>query len=318
MKQRLIPALQDLCLFQQKARTVLILFLVGLVPLLLGSVSANARTRVAAGNSCQQYPSFAPKLGFSPATSFLTTVNRGDVGLVLINSAPNIPGERKRYQHPSWNSAGHLGQIVFDSDGNTYTYPAPLVDLSINPPALANRIYQVDAQTGEMKLFHQLPVPSKIPEENPFGVMGLSYSCFDNVLYISSVIGSTREKESGRVYVLSLSTHEVIDSIEDFDGFGLAAAKFEDKKVLLLGHARSSTLFLVELDSRGTFVGRPQPYMNIFGWGPRGDDKIKSLKVLEDQAALQITGYEFQFNLASYLRPEQSEYVLPIEPLPFE
>jgi hypothetical protein len=98
---------------------------------------------------CQQIPAFVRGLGFGNQV-VLSTSDRMLQGLVLIE------GERK-YQHPTWKTAGSLAPIQRDASGNVYAAPAPWIDTLENKPDEQNKIYKVDGQTQEMKQFVELP-----------------------------------------------------------------------------------------------------------------------------------------------------------------
>src|SRR5262249_40141377 len=145
---------------------------------------------------CQRLPDFVKTIGFKrPA---IDTTGDRTLGLVLLDAAASHPAEHT-YQHPSWSTAGYLGSHIQDKYGNIYVTPAPRVDLLHNPPELQDRVYRVDTRSGELKEYVELPSPQSPSQHNPFGAMGLAYDCQTDSLYVSSLAGSTRTTELGRI-----------------------------------------------------------------------------------------------------------------------
>ncbi len=280
--------------------------------LMLTCVTRLTAQEFASGDSCARAPEFPRRFGFDSRTALLTSSESRKVGLFLVDKSSPDPERYKSFQHPSWRQAGQLGKIIFDDAGNVYSHPAPHVNLIDNPPGKSNTIYQLASGSGEMKLWKELPCPASISDENPFGILSLAYSCENKGIYASSVMGSTRHEERGKIYFLSQATGEIVSTLDNFDGFGMAVATIKNRKVLLLGHARSSHVFAVDLDDQGKFAGKPKILLSIAGLGPRGDDKAKAITLDLPQKKLLITGYEFNFNLANYLVPEQDVYEFPL------
>lgn len=233
---------------------------------------------VKSATSCSRYPAFTNSFGFKPQHSYLNTSEVRRRGLVLVEKLPN--GPQRVFQHPSWTKAGALGGMIFDEVGNVFTYPAPHVQLTYNPHEQTNTIFKADKTSGEMAPWFDLPRPQANASENPYGIIGIAYSCFSKSLYVSSVYGSTRLKTKGALYILNLASRTVIDSLSDFDGFGLAVVQIDSKNLLLAGSARNSDLYAIPLTAEGRFMGRPYSIASITGLGPRGDDKIKKLPLI--------------------------------------
>ncbi len=264
-------------------------------------------------NKCIKYPALIQKNNFSLANSAFSTSETRKKGLFLIEIDQNKQKTSKFYQHPTWTKAGYLGSMIFDNSGNLYTYPTPHVNLIDNPPQNANIIYKVDGETGQMNIWKKLFTPSFLPDENVFGIMGMSYSCPSNSIYVSTVIGSTQDKELGKIYQIDVSTGFILDSLTNFDGFGLSVLNINQKNYLLCGNARNSTLYYVELNQVGGFQHVPKPLFSIEGMGPRGDDRIKKISYKEKEDALFITGYEFFFNLSATLEKQENVYAFRLD-----
>ncbi len=264
--------------------------------------------QISPANRCIQYPSIIQKHNFSFINSAFSTSETRKKGLFLIELDQSTHTTTKSYQHPSWTSAGYLGGIIFDKSGNIFTYPTPHVNLIDNPPNMGNIIYKVNGETGEMKPWKKLFTPNQIPDENVFGILGCCYSCFNNSLYVSTVMGSTLKAEKGKIYQLDANSGAVLDSIINFDGFGINVFHINQKNFLLAGNARNSQLYYVELKQGGGFLHNPKPLFSIEGMGPRGDDRIKKIVYKPKEDALYITGFEFFFNLSATLDKQETVY----------
>jgi hypothetical protein len=279
----------------------LAIVLLGLRPAILQAQS------IKSANQCISYPKFAARFGFDLSRSALSTAELRMPGLVLVGS--DMSGtQRKTFQEPSWKIAGSLGGMIFDEIGNVYTFPTPHVNLIQNPPEKSNIIYKVDAATGVMTPWKDLPPSHPVVAENVFGVMGLSYFCQFKSIYATSVMGSSKDRESGRVYQLDLSSGQILNVLENFDGFGVTGALVNSKPVLLLGRARDSNVYVLELNEKGGFISRPKVFLSIHDLGPRGDDRAKKILIDEKSNSINVVGFEFQFNLASTLQREESTY----------
>jgi hypothetical protein len=261
-------------------------------------------------NECKRQPAFIKALGFNPDRSALSTSEKKNIGLALIEF--NKPGDtsnggRKMYQHPSWKIGGWLGPIQLDPNGNCFTGPVPVINLLDNPPARQNMIYRVDAQTGEMKVFASLPAAENIPVNNPYGILGFTYLCESNTLYASTVLGSTREKENGFIYALDANTGKVIDKMPGADVLGMGISYASGKRVLYFGSARTPDVFSVELTKEGRFSGNPGLEFSLAGMGPRGDDKARKIR-FDKNGNMQVFAIEFNYNLTAPTEKQESIY----------
>lgn len=254
-------------------------------------------------NECRQWPAFATGVGFpGGAGSAFSTSDKKHIGLLLVHT-----GDTVFYQHPSWKKAGWLAPIQLDKYGNLYTAPAPFINVLNNPTDSQNIVYKVDKITGEMTAFASLPVPGKTNNQNPYGILGLCYLCEQDLLYVSSVGGSTREKEAGGIYCLN-AEGKIKDRITGFDAFGIGICYIEGKRKLYFGKARSSEIYSVPLTAKGEFAGTPELAVSLEGLGPRGDDKAKKIR-FSAKGDMIVDGFEFNFNLiASTEKPSTTYY----------
>ena len=216
---------------------------------------------------CRKLPNFAKSVGFTEQAA-LSTSESQEKGLVLIDLAD----ANHRYQHPTWTQLGYLGPITYDSQGNVYVAPTPHVSLIENPPEQQTTIYRADTDTGELAEFLKLE-PVTPPTGHPFGVMGLTYDCDTNSLYATTVAGSTRREELGRIVRIDPSTGKVTGELPKTDAIGLAVFNGTTGKRLYFGSARNSEVRSVALDDQGNFSGPVRVEFKIPGW----EDKARRI-----------------------------------------
>lgn len=262
---------------------------------------------------CQKEPAFIQHYGLDPLWSALSTSEKHRMGLVLVEiiktgteAKPSMNSFKGRiFQDSSWKKAGWLSGISLDATGNVYTIPAPLVSVLDNPPQNQNSIFRVDAQTGIMQKWLQLPLKKYEPGNSPFGLMGISFDCSSGTLFASSIAGSKRFKENGIVYAIEAATKKLKDSMVGIDAIGMTLY-FDPSgnKRLLFGKARTGEIWSVIINNKAGFVKSSlQKELSLAGLGPRGDDKARKIRF--SNGILSINGIAFNYNLqASSEKPE--------------
>jgi hypothetical protein len=259
-----------------------------------GTAAATAIPAIQAGpvGNCRKVPRFATNAGYK--TVSFATDDRSMIGLKMVdaNNPQNV------YQHPSWKMAGSLGPVLADNQGNVYVAPVPRINLLDNPPEQQNRIYKVDSNSGVMALFLELPTTTKPSIENPYGVLGLALDCETNSLYASSVFGSDRATERGRIFRIDLATGTIATQYEGTDAFGIGIYNTLHGKRLYFGSARASEIRSVALDSKGDFVGSERFEFLITAPSASGNDKARRISFSE-QGDMLINGREFDFNMVA-------------------
>jgi hypothetical protein len=253
--------------------------------------------------ACRTNPRFiATKKDFT-AKSFFSTSERFIKGLVLIDGA-----EKKRtWQHPSWQKFGWLAAIHYDEKGNIYTVPAPRINVLENKPSEQNRVLRVDSLTGEMKVLAELSAAAPANEQNPYGALGLAYDCETRLLYVSSIAGSTRAKESGRIFALDPDTGKVKAQLENTDAIGLHLFKLGSEKRVYFGRARTPEIWSVAVDAAGVFKGTPRFELTLDNMGPRGDDRARRINFTPANEML-VWGIEFSVNLVAPTEKQETLY----------
>jgi hypothetical protein len=261
-------------------------------------------------NDCKNQPAFIKNLGFDPKrTGFSTSEKRQKgIALIQINAAGDTTnGGRKFYQHPSWITAGYMGPILLDPNGNCFVGPVPVINLIDNPIAKQNILFKVDGQTGIMEKYLELPVKDSLGVTNPYGILGLAYLCESNTMYVSSVQGSTRNKENGVIYAVN-DKGKIIDKIENVDAFGIGVAFVNDGRYLYYGSARTPDIYQVSLTAEGKFSGKPSLIATLSNLGERGDDKARKIR-FDKTGKMEVFALEFNYNLTAPTEKQEAKFI---------
>ncbi len=256
-------------------------------------------------NDCRKLPTFVKAIGFNPARTAFSTSEKKTMGLVLVELQKQ--GEPRRYQHPSWKMGGWMGPIQLDQFGNCFVGPVPVVNVYNNPTSKQNTVYKVDSESGVMSVFAELPVSDSITSVNPYGILGLCYLCETNTLYVSSVMGSDRTHEKGTVYAIDATSGEILDKITGIDILGMGISYASGQRKLYMGSARTSDIYAITLNKKGTFSGKPEIMLSLINLGPRGDDKVRRFRFTQ-YGGMQIFGVEFNFNLTAPTEKQETVY----------
>jgi hypothetical protein len=262
-------------------------------------------------NNCKLIPPFVGRLGFNTKKSYFSTSEKRTMGLVLLEAIDPqniLAGATKKYQDSSWKKAGWLAPIQLDNRGNVFTAPAPFINVLNNPAGDQNTIYKIDGQTGVMAPFLQLPLPDSATNQNPYGIIGMVYLCETGSLYVSTVAGSNRNYEKGGIYQVDIAGGKTADKLTGMDVLGMGIAYTTGERKLFFGKARTSDVFSIALDNKGSFLGKPQFEFSLSGLGPRGDDKVRRIKTGKD-GSLEVYGMEFNFNLIAPTEKQETVYL---------
>lgn len=284
-----------------KRISLLLAFAIG-----LASCSSGDKKVPFDANSCKKIPPFYQKLGFNPQTSGFSTNERNVMGVVLVDFGTQ---PIRYYKDETWKNAGWMGPIAIDAGGNAYIGPAPKINVLDNPTEKQNVLYQIDAISGKMNSFIDLPLQAEPNEQNPFGILGLAYLCSKNVLYVASVMGSDRKNEKGTIYAVDITNKKVIDQIDNIDAIGLGVSYVSGYRKLYIGKARGSELFSISLNDDGSFSGKPKHELSFQGYGPRGDDKIRKI-AFNANHEMEISLIGFNFNLIAPTEKQETKSTL--------
>jgi hypothetical protein len=257
---------------------------------------------------CRVMPSYVNSIGFDTQKAGFSTSENKNLGLCFVEFGTGANKTNRVYQHKSWKKAGSLGPMLITETGDIFTAPIPTVNLYYNKPSEQNFLYKIDYKTQEMTQVASLPNLAASTPENPFGLMGLAYDCDTKVIYATSIAGSTREKENGRIFALDRQTYQILDTLNNIDCLGIGLVYIQGEKRLMLGKARNGSILSIGLSPEGKFVGSRRKELSLEGLGPRGDDIARKIRVLPD-GSLQIQGVEFYFNLIAPTEKQETKYL---------
>jgi hypothetical protein len=257
---------------------------------------------------CRSTPVFMRDKGLDFSRLAFSTSDRKKMGL-LVTEIATLEGQSvKTYQHPSWKKAGWLGPLVLTEKGEIWVAPVPVINTLENKTTEQNRLWKVDGRTGEMSLAVELPMPSQaLQGQNPYGLIGLGYDCDTQVLYASSVSGSTMDVERGRLYAIEAKSNKILGQLDSLDAFGVGVGTVLGAKRLYYGSARHGGVFSIALLPDGTFSGKPRLELSLNDLGPRGDDRARKIRFGTD-GSLSITGIEFYYNLTAPTEKQETVY----------
>jgi hypothetical protein len=254
-----------------------------------------------APDGCKKPPNFVTKTGLNPNNVAYSTSERKVKGIVLLDLTNG-----KYFQHPSWKSAGSLGPVSIDELGNAYTVPIPVINVLNNKPQDQNKVYYIDTNTGEFKILIDIPHQKQKSDQNPFGMLGITYDCDTKLIYTSSVANSTIDKELGKIYIIDKTQKTIVDSLENMDCMGLNVIEIDNSKQLLVGNTRNSNVYSIKLDEKGRFSGKPILAFSLQSLGERGDDIARKIKLVKGK--LVVYGIEFNYNLIAPTEKQETIY----------
>jgi hypothetical protein len=250
--------------------------------------------------SCRQIPLWMPSRAKTPRAS-LSTSERLLSGLVLLDP-PSAA-----YQHASWRRAGNLGPLVIDKRGDVYLAPVPKINLIDNVPHEQNILWRVDAINEEMQEALRIPSPVPPQVDNPYGILGLTYDCETDLLYASTVMGSSRSHERGRIVAIDLSHKTIKSEFASGDALGMTIFRGASGKRLYYSGARAGQIKSIALTADGALQGDPRDEFSLHGLGWRGDDVARRMTVTSSDE-MTVWGVEFGFNLVAPTEKKETVY----------
>jgi hypothetical protein len=251
---------------------------------------------------CKRLPAWTAQTGYNTNRSAFSTSELGVTGIAFIEFAATQTEKNKVYQHASWLKAGNMGAIAITENGSVYATPTPKINLLGNKPEEQNMLWCINSQTQEMKSVVNLPRARPLSIQNPYGLMGLVYDCDTHFLYASSLAGSDKDHEAGRIFALQTTPQNVVsvaDTLGGTDALGIGILKTATEKRMFYGKTRSSDVFSVQIDAQtGKFVGAPRLELSLEGLGARGDDRAKKIR-FNERNEMTIKGISFFYNLSN-------------------
>ena len=207
-----------------------------------------------------------------------------------------------------------MGAWTYDRDGNIYAAPAPLVSLVENPPDRQNQVYRVDSDSQLMAEWVDLPAALPPSGANPYGVVGLAYDCDTELLYATSLAGSTAGQEVGRIFSIDLASGQVVETLEGIDAMGVGVYNGAQGKRLYYGLTRRPELWSVALDEQGRFAGEPRFELSLAELPTEGRQTVRRIRFgTGTDAKLYLVNFNYTLQVAG----ERQETILPIAYDPF-
>ncbi len=255
--------------------------------------------------SCKQIPPFAQAQGFG-VNAVLDTQARRVRGMVMydLNSEGQEASQPAPYQHPSWAKAGYLSSPILDRDGAIYVGAVPWVSILYNPPAAANKLYRIDPRSAELSELLDLPSAAPANSTNPYGILALNYDCNTHSLYVSSVFGSTKQQQFGRIFRVDLASNQVSIVLDGVDSFGLGVYNGSSGKRLYYALARQPQIYSIALDQRGNPTGQPRQELDFSGQGYHGDERGRRISF--GDATMQVRIVQFDYTLTAVTNPNET------------
>jgi hypothetical protein len=252
---------------------------------------------------CAARPAYVANCPLNTPTAALSTSEKRIKGLVLVDVKTG-----ETWQHESWRKFGSMGPICTDKLGNTFVGPVPVINILENKPEKQNILYKVDGSSGIMKPFIDLPFETLPGDENPYGILGLHYDCHANLVIVSTVLGSDRKTERGKIFIVDPEKEEILDKLENQDVMGMAICGVNGEKRLYFGSTRTSDIYSIEMSKNNTFIGKPRIECNLDMLGPRGDDKARKI-VFKQDGSMAIKGISFDYNLTAPTEKLETNYL---------
>lgn len=250
---------------------------------------------------CRSIPQFTADpavVGAASAPGGLALSTEGrEKGLALIAG-----GGQTAFQHATWDDAGYLGAIAYDHEGNIYAAPTPRLSLVDNPLDGVTTLWRVASATAEMRPFVTLPGTAN--ERNPFGVLGLFYTCDNNTLYAGTVTGSTPSDEQGGVVAVRLSDGAIHPVLSDLDVMGVLVVRQGERLMLYAGLARSPDIVAVPLDEQGLAAGPVTPLIDLIQAGATPQERARKLRLVNGVLVADLVPFNFSLQSSASGTPQ--------------
>jgi len=98
-----------------------------------------------------------------------------------------------------------------------------------------------------------------------------------------------------------------LDQLPATDVLGMGIAYTAGQRRLYFGIQQNSDVYSVKLKSNGNFDGKPRVEFSLEGLGPRGDDKVRRIR-LDKDGSLLVYGMEFNVNLVPASEKQETIY----------
>jgi hypothetical protein len=258
---------------------------------------------------CRSSAPFIKTLGFDPTRSSLSTDAPGMMGVVLVEHPRKVAdsASQRTYQDASWSKNGWMGNTTTDIDGNIYTAPLPKAHEIGIPLSQMNKVFRIESETGQMEVLTELPTPDSAAVVVPFAVLGIYYDCHGKKLYVSSVAGSTKDKENGVIYVIDPKDGDIEDRLEGHDAASVFVGGITGEKRLYFGGLHSSDIYSIALTRNGNFKGEVRSEGNLKHAGTPNNIRARSLR-FDENGNLLVSGSPFNFSVSDARIKSETSY----------
>jgi hypothetical protein len=247
-----------------------------------------AHTPAGPGDNCKGTPEFIGKYGMRQPE--FDTSRRNQPGLVLSDGAdPN----REVIQLDTWRQFGSLSSISRDEKGAVYTANVPFINTLTSSKEDHLAIFRLDPKTGKLERWLTL-AGNAANSQNYYGITALTYDCATHLLYVSSVAGSSKDKEDGFIAVVDPATKTEKFRYYGIDALGLGVFGGTKGRHLYIGSARESTIVRLGLTGKGEPFGKPEQVLNFDSF-----NRTRARKIVFTSNTMDIFTTEFYFNLVA-------------------
>ena len=260
-------------------------------------------------SDCKGSPYFVTKLSPPGMKTYLSTIEKYKIGLYVVEQFPKDPKSPQKFSYPSWKDGGTLGSFVIAPTGHVYVCPTPYINNYFNPPCKQNILYRIHSNTGEMKPVFQFYGDSVCTD---FGLMGISYDCESDLLFVSSIKGSDRNQVKGKIYSLLCTQddqYQLIDSLCGIDAIGLSLVKVEGVKKLFFGDLRDNCISSIELNKNGKFISKPTQEIRLDDDRFMVEYKAKKISFSQENTIkINLIPFDYNFSVPGSDRTSFVEY----------
>lgn len=260
----------------------------------------------AAADSCRVQPAFTANEQLGLVEPLALATDQPERGLVLLGANAG------RYQHPSWDDAGFLGALAYDSAGNVYVAPTPRQSLADNPLAGATTLWRVDAVTATLQPF--VTFAGSASERNPFGILGLAYACELDRLYVGTVIGSTPDAERGGLFALELASKAQTPVLAGVDVLGILVVRAGTGYELYASLARSPEIIALPLDAQGNPAGPPRLLIDLTTGGAAASERARKLRLVDGNLVVDLIPFNYSLQGSASSSTQSRRLVWSFDP----
>lgn len=260
--------------------------------------------------SCKGMPFFILNHGFDPGKTVFSSqeIRKRGVVMIQLGSAQDPKSvHTKEFQDPSWQDAGYVGSITTGRNGDIYVLPKANVNQLYNPYKDQNTVFRIESKSGKMEKWLSLPMNALPHDSNASGLMSAYYDCDADHLIVSTIAGSSQKQEIGTVYSIDVATKSYHPIIQNKDILGILTARLGTEKRLFFGLCRNSEIYSIALDSKNFPVGEARFEISLEGLGPRGDDKVRKMR-MDQSGILKVAGVPFFYNLTAPVERQETNY----------